>query len=720
MLKSLDFWKFAPTFCALAMGINAFIQFDDYSNKEKSAEAQQVLRLGEEAIAETQEVLDAYRHALSSGNGALQVNSRLSTDAWDVFFEAQSLNTLLPGLQGIGYVESVKTRDLYRYVSLIRRYEINDFRVYPRSKNDTKFVVKLSHELNQLLNVKPGFDMSSIPALKRAMVWSTITGKMSMSEAFTVDESPELVVFLLPLSSGKSIQGELSAGSWLFAFAEKDTVFSAIQNLKSAGLQYTLATDREDRADHDVMGSSYRVMASHGGGKRMFGVDQATFHLSWKASAEGVIYDVAKPPLTGLIASAIIGVLLTIVVSLFSRIYGRTSRELGDTQQRFALAVQAVRDGLIDWGDMKSDAQYWSSVVWETLGVEEPENATGGSYRRLLDAVHPEDRGSLEKQLREAQKDIGLVNVAFRIRTVDQDYRWQRFRAKAMQEKDRVRLIGRLTDEHERMLMEELQESLVEQLTRSNEELERFAFVASHDLQEPLRQVRSFSELATMELAGMPDNERVVSFLKIVEDSSQHMQNLIVDLLDYARPANDDDALELINGDEVLDYALSNLQERLQRTEAVIEREAMPNVQAHSMRLSRVMQNIISNSLKYIEEGTVPLIKIGCNSDESFHHITIEDNGIGMEAQHLDKIFEPFKRLHTRSEYAGTGMGLSICKRIIESYGGQICVRSEEGVGSVFTISLPCYVVEGEAQESGGLNPAQHSQSDFVAATGTA
>lgn len=701
MFKSLDFWKIAPTFCALAMGINAFIQFDAYTHKQTSAEAQQVLKLGEDAIAATQELLDAYRHALSSGNGALQVNSRLSTDAWEVFSEAQSLDMLLPGLRGIGYVESVKTRDLYRYVSLIRRYEINDFRVYPRSKNETKFVVKLSHELDESLNVKPGFDMSSIDPLKKAFVGSTHTGQMSMSESFQMGDSRDLVVFLLPLSSGKSMQGELSAGSWLFAIAEKDTVFSSIKMLKKAGVEYTVASEQDDR---EVFVSGGHAIHSHVGGKKVFGVDKATFHLSWKPSPGGFISDAEKTPLTGLIASAIIGILLTIVVSLFSRIYGRTSLELGDTQQRFALAVQAVRDGLIDWGDMKSDKQYWSSVVWETLGVEAPASETDGSYKLLLDAVHPDDRGPLDEQLREAQKSIGIVNVAFRIKTAEQEYRWQRFRAKAMKEKNRVRLIGRMTDEHERMLMEELQESLVEQLTRSNEELERFAFVASHDLQEPLRQVRSFAELASMELADMPDSGRVVSFLKIVEESSQHMQNLIVDLLDYAKPANEDDALELINGDEVLDYALSNLQERLQRTGAVIERETMPNVQAHSMRLSRVIQNVISNSLKYIEEGTVPHIKIRCSSDDAFHHISIEDNGIGMEAQHLDKIFEPFKRLHTRSEYGGTGMGLSICKRIIESYGGEIRVSSEEGQGSVFTLCMPCYVPENKdgAKEDSG------------------
>ncbi len=192
-----------------------------------------------------------------------------------------------------------------------------------------------------------------------------------------------------------------------------------------------------------------------------------------------------------------------------------------------------------------------------------------------------------------------------------------------------------------------------------------------------------------MEAKELPDCGRLETFLNVISESSEHMQNLIVDLLDYANPGDVDEALERVDTGEVLDYALSNLQERLEVTGAVISKGELPYVEAHSLRLSRVFQNIVANSLKYVASDVRPQVTVANEITPTGNLLSFKDNGIGMEEKHVPKIFEPFKRLVTRSEYSGTGMGLSICKRIVESYDGKIWAESELGVGTTIFILLP-------------------------------
>lgn len=713
MGKSFDFWKLAPFICALLAVMNISIQYDDYHSKAEKALHNKVDWTAQRALVESQEALDAYRHILSAGKGAMQVNNRLSPEAWDVFSNSQELNTIVLGLQVYGYVEKVKIHDLYRYVSTIRRYEINDFRVYPRAKTKNKYIVKLSHEVESGIDIRSGFDMSSVPGLARTLKSAKSLGKFSISEPFFIDSSVELVAFILPSHVDYST-GEGEVRGWLFAIAEKEQLFSSLAAFDESGLNLQLQSKKPE--EFLVFGSALNSdrLSAESSTSMEFSVGDAILQLSWQPTAEFVLNEQEKPPITGLVASAVIGGLLTVVAWLFSRIYGNTALQLANSQQRYALAVQAVQDGLIDWEDMREDKQFWSSVVWTFLGLSERES--GGSYRVFHDAVHPEDRALFEREIATASSFDGSVIIPIRLKSQD-EYRWYVLRARAIANGTRTRFIGRLTDDHERRNMEQLRETLVENLTKSNQELERFAYVASHDLQEPLRQVRSFSELALMELEDQPEQQRIVSFLKIVSDSSQHMQNLIVDLLDYAKPEDDNDLVCQVDLNDVLDKALGNLSEQISSSGAIIERGEMPTIQAHPLRLSRVLQNIIGNGLKYMEAGVTPRIFVSCKIVDAGCYLLIKDNGIGIEQKHLNSIFEPFKRLHNRSEYNGTGMGLSICQRIIRYYGGEIDVESQVGQGSTFTIFLPCcYGRETEKPERVDLTEQNKGTDDVKAA----
>ena len=231
-------------------------------------------------------------------------------------------------------------------------------------------------------------------------------------------------------------------------------------------------------------------------------------------------------------------------------------------------------------------------------------------------------------------------------------------------------------------------EKTIEDLVTANTELNRFAYVASHDLQEPLRMVVSFTQLLVKKYGDRLD-ETAREYMKISAESAERMQSLILDLLQYSRADAETVILDPFDSKIALDYALANLAQVVEEKQAQISIASLPEVYANSVQLSRLFQNLISNALKYHANGTVPVVNIAVQEEETEWCFSISDNGIGMKAEYLQQIFEPFKRLHHKDEYEGSGIGLAICKKIVANLGGRIWVKSAPGEGSVFYFTVP-------------------------------
>lgn len=238
-------------------------------------------------------------------------------------------------------------------------------------------------------------------------------------------------------------------------------------------------------------------------------------------------------------------------------------------------------------------------------------------------------------------------------------------------------------------------------LQRSNADLETLAYAIGHDLQEPLRTIASFTQLLTREVS----EPKALGYADFIVAGVNRMSELIRDLLEYAQVTHSAAArTELVNFQEVIGEVLWNLQARITETGAVIQPTTLPIVAADRRAVVQVLQNLVSNAIKYA--GTRrPEVTVSAeqrsNGDWVFH---VRDNGIGIDMRHADKIFEMFKRLHARDEYSGTGIGLAICKRIVELHGGSIWVESQPGQGSTFSFTLPSgdrVPVRGQAQASG-------------------
>ena len=239
----------------------------------------------------------------------------------------------------------------------------------------------------------------------------------------------------------------------------------------------------------------------------------------------------------------------------------------------------------------------------------------------------------------------------------------------------------------ERKKAEEMLKLNINELARSNEELEQFAYVSSHDLQEPLRMIGSYLQLLERRYEGQLD-DKADKYIHFAVDGAARMQNIINDLLAFSRVTSRAKELEMSDVESIYNQVLINLEISIKENNAVITHDPLPKVMADDTQLSQVFQNLISNAIKFRGEDN-PKIHIAAVREINQWLFSVQDNGIGIDPKHKDRIFEVFKRLHKRRDYPGTGIGLSICKKIIERHGGNIWVESELGNGSVFYFTIP-------------------------------
>ena len=227
------------------------------------------------------------------------------------------------------------------------------------------------------------------------------------------------------------------------------------------------------------------------------------------------------------------------------------------------------------------------------------------------------------------------------------------------------------------------------ELGRSNAELEQFAYVASHDLQEPLRMVSTYVQLFEKRFKGTIVDEKADKYIAYAVEGAKRMQALIGGLLSYSRVGAGDHATIRVDLNDTVGLALANLSQGLLETGALITRDPLPTITGEPTQLAQVFQNLIANANKFHRPDVKPHIHVSAARQGTYWVLSVKDNGIGIEPEFFDRIFVIFQRLHTRAEFPGTGIGLSICKKVVERHGGRIWIESEPGAGTSFCFSLP-------------------------------
>jgi PAS domain S-box-containing protein len=331
----------------------------------------------------------------------------------------------------------------------------------------------------------------------------------------------------------------------------------------------------------------------------------------------------------------------------------------------------------------------WSRETCRIYGMPDNQDNFSISADDFFARVYHADREAVQEAALKAFDGMAPFSIDHRITRPDGTIRWIHEQAEIERNPsgEPVRMLGVVQDITDRKLVEYEMAQRAQELARSNAELERFAYVASHDLQEPLRMVTSFTQLLAQRYKGRLDAD-ADEFIGYAVEGATRMQRLIEDLLAYSRVGSAQRRPGRIKADAALNRAVANLRAAIQDSEAQVTAEPLPEVTADEAQLSMVFQNLVGNAIKF-RSGPGPKIQVRSERQPGFWQFAVQDNGIGIDEKHRERIFTMFQRLHPRSVYPGNGIGLAICKRIVEGHGGRIWVESAPGQGSTFYFTLP-------------------------------
>lgn len=434
-------------------------------------------------------------------------------------------------------------------------------------------------------------------------------------------------------------------------------------------------------------------------------------------------YDYTYKPLTD-DNGKVYGV-VCIAVEVTDQVYARQKQQEAEAGLRGAVELAQLgtwsidvatngliySDRLIEWFGFDPNDKNYNEVIPVLLEEDQERIAkavawalnpeSGGIYDETYTVIHPKTghRRILHAQ---GKTVFDLTGMPIRMNGTAQDVTIQHELQMALEQQVRIRTeeLKEAVDElgHTN---ENLEQSNM-RLLQSNEELAQFAYIASHDLQEPLRKIITFSNLLETSL-GENKTASTQNYMDKIMHSSIRMRNLINDVLNYSRLDKSDDQFVEVNLNEILEHIILDYDLLIEQKNAEIYIENLPILKANAVQMAQLFRNLIGNALKFIQKDKIPVISISAqpaelceiekvqirNSDSQFYKIKIKDNGIGFAPEYFERIFNIFQRLHSKTEYEGTGIGLAMCKKIVQNHGGDIFAESKSGEGAVFTILLP-------------------------------
>ena len=363
------------------------------------------------------------------------------------------------------------------------------------------------------------------------------------------------------------------------------------------------------------------------------------------------------------------------------------SKELRQANERFELAGRATSDVIWDW-DLVSDEVYRSDHFLTMLGYEK--NETTGNNNFWQSIIHPDDQEPVKKRMFDTLDGTDLYWAEeFRVRKGDGTYAYIIDKGFIIRDSTgrAIRMIGAFQDISVRKVAELELSEMNQRLGRANEELKVFASLASHDLREPLRMISSFMALLDKKY-GPELDQKANEYISFARDGAKRLTTLINDLLEYSKIGFDSELIEEIDTNALVQQALQLQSTLVVESDATVNVENLPNIRGIKTPIQIVFQNLIGNALKYKNPNARPLITISGRELNGFWEFSVTDNGIGIETSYLEFIFGLSKRIHSKEQYPGNGMGLATCRKIVSQHGGRIWVESIPGEGSVFLFTV--------------------------------
>lgn len=365
----------------------------------------------------------------------------------------------------------------------------------------------------------------------------------------------------------------------------------------------------------------------------------------------------------------------------------KAETSLKESESRLKEAQKIARLGFWEWDLIKGEI-FWSDELY-AIFERSPEEfvITPGNF---IELIYPDDRESVQASMNTAlEMNIPYIHE-HRIVLPSGEIRHHHAQGKVICDESGkpIRIFGTAMDITELKQAESELRKANDELQRSNKELEQFAYVASHDLQEPLRMVTSYTQLLERRYSDKLDDD-AREFMGYTVEGAKRMQSLITDLLKFSRVNSHEKEFTDVDCNSLCREALDNLIVSINESDTIISSEGLPVVRGEETQLRQLFQNLISNALKYRDMERQNEIHVGAEKHNGYWQFVVKDNGIGIDEKYSDRIFIIFQRLHGKSEYSGTGIGLALCKKIVERHGGEIWLKSQVGKGSEFFFTLP-------------------------------
>jgi PAS domain S-box-containing protein len=378
-------------------------------------------------------------------------------------------------------------------------------------------------------------------------------------------------------------------------------------------------------------------------------------------------------------------------------------------------AQDIAKLGHWEW-DIGTNKLEWSEGLYKVYGFKSSSDEI--TFEKFMEKVHPDDQEYVSTTIKQVFENKEFPEYYHRIVVDGGEVRTVHAKGELILDAkgEVLKMLGTAQDVTEQKSTEHELLSKTKELQAVNSELEKFAYIASHDLQEPLRKMITYTSLLEKEIQGVA-GEKSLMYLDKIVGSSERMQNLISDILNLSRFSSSEITFEQVNINEIVHNVMSDLEVVIQTSGASINLSNLPVVEANASQMNQLFQNLISNGIKFRKPDVKPVITIQSEivtgdllkkdqfagahykflmlgnqkvwTNEKFCRIIVKDNGIGFNEEYADRIFEVFQRLHNKSQYEGTGIGLAICKKIVENHHGTITANSKPGEGAIFIIVLP-------------------------------
>ncbi|HKX94945.1 MAG TPA: CHASE domain-containing protein, partial [Methylibium sp.] len=649
-----------------------------------------------------------HEQVLRGAAGLFAASKEVDRDEWRRYVEQLDLARNYPGIQAIGWAQRLQPQELEAHVAAVRAEGYPEYALRPAGARDEYSAIVYIEPFDARNRRAFGFDMSTEPVRRAAMALArdgggaALSGRVTLVQETAADVQPGVLLYLPVYRRGAPVttpdERRAALLGYVYSPYRMNDLMRGILGPELGGLKLRIL----DAAASEDVGLLY-----DSGPARIEGLPLVTASVidlpgrRWRLEVQ------ALPAFEATIDRQKAQIVLIAGVGLSLLLFALV-RSLTLTRERAEMLADDMTAALRDRERAAHRAEHQLRAVMDAtpLGVffTDPAGAwlyTNRSWQRIagigaeqalgegwLAAVHEDDRDAVHAAWRQAGRRRARYEQEHRVRRPDGSVAWVRAIAAPLDDEGFVvGHVGIVEDVTERRAMDADLAAKNEALLRSNTELAQFAYVASHDLQEPLRTVASYSQLLLRRHRDALGGE-AQEFLGYIGDGARRAQALIVDLLSLARVDSAARPFEPVALDEVVADVRQSLEAALADSGATLTHDPLPRVLGDRGQLMQLMQNLIGNAIKFRAAGP-PRVHVGATRrPDGRWRITVTDNGIGIDARFHERIFTLFQRLHGRDDYPGTGIGLAVCKKVVERHGGQIGVESAPGRGATFHFTL--------------------------------